>query len=155
MEDLSLHVLDVVENAIRAHATRIDLSIQEEEEQNRLTIRIRDNGKGMTQEAADKACDPFFTTKAGRRTGLGLPLWRQSAEETGGRLDVQSKPGEGTEIIVVFHTNHPDMRPMGDMLETIAALLTANRSIRIVVDITTHDQEIHFDSWVGSGKRVD
>jgi signal transduction histidine kinase len=83
MEDLSLRILDVAENAIRAHATRIEISLHEEVERRRLTVCIRDNGEGMTAETAGKACDPFFTTKEGKRVGLGLPLLRQSAEETG------------------------------------------------------------------------
>lgn len=147
MEDLSLHILDVAENAIRANATRIEISLHEEAEQHRLTIRIQDNGEGMTPETAGKACDPFFTTKGGKRVGLGLPLLRQSAEETGGRLHIRSEPGKGTEVTVVFNTNHPDMRPMGDVLETIAALLTANPSIRIVADIRTSEHNVQFDSF--------
>ena len=86
MEDLSLHVLDIAENAVAAGATRITILINENEARDLLTIRISDNGPGMTKEAARRALDPFFTTK-GKRTGLGLPLLAQAAEQCGGGRD--------------------------------------------------------------------
>jgi len=154
MEDLSLHILDIAENAIRAHATQIEISVREEEEHHRLTVRIRDNGEGMSEQALAQACDPFFTTKSGKRVGLGLPLLRQSAEETGGQLHVRSSPGEGTEVTAVFDTSQADMRPLGDVLETIAALITASPSVRLLADVRTGEHAFHFDSWTGQTKRI-
>jgi K+-sensing histidine kinase KdpD len=154
MEDLSLHILDVTENSVRACASEIALDVHEDVAAHRLTIRIRDNGEGMTEEALRRACDPFFSTKGGKRVGLGLPLLRQSAEETGGTMEVRSSPNAGTEVEAVFRTDHPDMRPMGDLMETLATLVTANPSIRVVADVDTGECRFHFDSMGKSQEEV-
>lgn len=121
MEDLSLHVLDVVENSIRAGADKIDVILEEGKEQT-LTLTIRDNGCGMDKQAAANAGDPFFSTKEGKSFGLGISLLAQAAESTGGYLELKSSPGEGTEVIAFFHSDHIDMKPVGDMEMTMALL---------------------------------
>lgn len=146
MEDLSLHILDVVQNAVRAGARTIRIRLREDRRSDRLTLSIRDDGRGMDAETARRATDPFFTTKGGKRVGLGLPFLAQAAEETGGRLSVRSAEGRGTAVRAVFRPSHPDMKPQGDVVETLAALVTAHPEIRFVCDVKTRDMEFVFDS---------
>lgn len=147
MEDLSLHILDVVENSIRAKAKKIKIKILEDESKGRLVLSIEDDGEGMKRATVKKALDPFFTTKDKKRIGLGLALLAQAAKQAGGWLKVDSKPGEGTKLKAIFKLDHPDMKPMGDMRETMATLILENPSIRFIYDHKTGDSHIHFDSF--------
>jgi len=103
MEDLSLHILDIAENSIAASAARIEIRIEEDKAKDLLTIEIKDDGKGMNEQTLKKALDPFFTTRTTRRVGLGLSLLTQAAKDTGGNLELNSAPGEGTAVRASFH----------------------------------------------------
>lgn len=146
MEDLSLHILDVTENAVRAGASEIEIKIDESPDHETMELSVCDNGRGMEQEALKRAMDPFFTTRKGARIGLGLPLLRQAAEETGGGLRVVSGEGEGTRVIATFKCGHPDMRPLGDICGSLAALLAGHPSVRFVLDCRTGNEHVYFDS---------
>ena len=122
MEDLSLHVMDVVENSITGGATAVLVRVDRNSEAGLLTITIRDDGTGMTATESRHAIDPFYTTKQGKRIGLGLPLLRQAAAEAGGAMDVTSTPGDGTVVRAEFRLDHPDRKPLGDMEGTIDLL---------------------------------
>jgi anti-sigma regulatory factor (Ser/Thr protein kinase) len=123
MEDLALHILDIVENSIAASAKRIELLVVEDKESDVLLIEIKDDGKGMDKETREKALDPFFTTRTTRRVGLGIPLLAQAARESDGRIEIESQPGEGTTITAFFRHSHPDRKPLGDLLETIRTIV--------------------------------
>jgi len=129
MVDLSLHVLDIVENSIVGQASKIDVEIVEDEADDRLTLTIRDNGKGMEQTEARECLDPFYTTKDRKRVGLGLPLLAQAAEQCGGHLDVASVPGAGTTVTAVFQLSHVDRQPIGDMRTTLRVLTATQPEI--------------------------
>ena len=131
MEDLSLHILDIVENAIAAKAKRIDVLIREEVNEDRLVIEIIDDGIGMDEEVREKATDPFFTTRTSRKVGLGLSLMAQAAREAGGMLRVESELGKGTKVIATFQYSHIDRKPLGSMIETMATLLLGNPELDI------------------------
>jgi signal transduction histidine kinase len=122
MYDLSLHLLDIIENSIAADATRIDILIIEQSKADKLIIEIRDNGRGMDREIQEKVLDPFFTTKSQKKTGLGLSLFAQAAKESGGNLNIQSEVSKGTKITAVFKLGHIDRKPLGDMDETMRVL---------------------------------
>jgi len=81
MEDLSLHILDIAENSIDAGATRVEVMVEEDSMKDKLSIRVRDNGRGMDETTRERVTDPFFTTKTVRRVGLGLPFLKQASEE--------------------------------------------------------------------------
>lgn len=147
MQDLSLHILDIAENAIRAGGDRIAIEILEEEEHDKLTISIEDNGKGMSAEMVEKARDPFFTTKGGKRFGLGLSLLAQAAQQAEGEFRIDSEPGLGTKIVAVFKLSHPDTKPMGDIVETMKTLVASHPEKRFVFDYTSGDEKYHFDSF--------
>ena len=131
MEDLSLHILDIVENAISAKAKRIDILVIEEPKKNRLVIEIKDDGIGMDEEVSRKAVDPFFTTRASRKVGLGLSLIAQAAQETGGALRIESESGKGTNVTATFQYHHIDRKPLGSILETMTTLLLGNSELDI------------------------
>lgn len=147
MQDLSLHILDIAQNAIRAGGDRIVIEIAEDEEHDKLTISIEDNGKGMNAEMVEKAIDPFFTTKDGRKFGLGLSLLAQAAQQAEGEFRIDSKQGAGTKIVAVFKLSHPDTKPMGDIVETMKTLIASNPERQFVFDYKKGDESHHFDSF--------
>jgi anti-sigma regulatory factor (Ser/Thr protein kinase) len=124
MQDLSLHILDILENSIAASASRIEIELEEDTRRDLLCLEIRDNGRGMDAQTRKRALDPFFTTKTTRRVGLGLPLLAQAARESGGTLQIASQPGQGTLVKAVFQLSHPDRKPLGDIAETLRTILS-------------------------------
>jgi DNA mismatch repair ATPase MutL len=134
MEDFSLHLLDVAENALVAGADRVEIGIFEQPENDIMTIKIKDNGCGMDEQAVELALDPFYTTKPGKRVGLGIPLLAQAAREAGGNLEIHTAPGEGTAIRATFQLSHPDLKPLGDVLETMATLACAHPQVEFVLE---------------------
>ncbi|MEW5814934.1 MAG: ATP-binding protein [Spirochaetota bacterium] len=129
MEDISLHILDIVENSIRAKASIIEVIVEEKPEEDILSVTVRDNGKGMERFDARRVLDPFYTTKPEKRIGLGISLFAQAARESGGRLSVKSSPGQGTEVSAIFGLTHPDRKPLGNIEETISLLKAAHPEI--------------------------
>jgi len=121
MEDLSLHILDIVENAVAAGATRVRIAVNENAARDVLTLRVTDNGRGMSAREQARALDPFFTTGR-KRTGLGLPLLAHTAEICGGRLTIASGPGRGTSVAARLPFFHFDRPPLTKMAETLMTL---------------------------------
>ena len=128
MRELSLHILDVLENALEAGATEVDLEIDEDLLADRLTITVRDNGRGMDAQTARRALDPFFTTRTTRHVGLGLPLFAAAARRCEGDLGLDSSPGRGTVVTATFRHSHLDRAPLGDIAGTLLAFLLSERS---------------------------
>ncbi|MDP3259901.1 MAG: ATP-binding protein [Thermodesulfovibrionales bacterium] len=129
MEDLSLHILDIVENSIAAGANRVEIRVIEDTRKDILSVEIRDNGKGMSEEVLENAVDPFYTTRTTRRVGLGLSLLSQSAKEAEGEMTIKSKEDEGTTIYAYFKHSHIDRKPIGNMAETLIVLIAGNPDI--------------------------
>lgn len=129
MEDLSLHILDIVENSIQAKAKRVEIKIIEELEKDVLLIEIKDNGQGMNKDVVKKSLDPFFTTKDVHKVGLGLPLLAQATREAEGKFAIDSQPDKGTKIMATFKYSHIDRKPLGKMEKTIMTLIMANPEI--------------------------
>jgi len=132
MIELSLHILDISENAVRARAGHVLISVTEDRIKDRLTLEIRDDGAGMTTEDLKRVLDPFYTTKKVRRVGLGLPMLAQAAENAGGCLTIESESGKGTVVTVAFQLNHVDRQPLGDLAGTLVTLITGNPDIHFV-----------------------
>ncbi len=133
MQDLSLHILDIAENSINAAATEIKIKIVEDLGANLFLLEISDNGKGMDEEMLKKVYDPFFTTKC-KRTGLGIPLLAQSAEECNGELTIKTGKGKGTTITATFQYNHIDRKPLGDIEKTMIVLIASNPDIDFMLE---------------------
>lgn len=132
MRDLSLHILDIAENSIDAQATRIEIRLEESRSRNRLALEIIDDGAGMDEETVKKALDPFMTTKTTRRFGLGLPLLAQAAQAANGRLSIESGPAQGTRVRADFELDHIDLKPLGDISQTLAVLIMGHPEVDIV-----------------------
>jgi signal transduction histidine kinase len=134
MEDLSLHILDIVENSLSASAREIMILIDEDRGKDLLSLEIRDNGEGMDEEMRRKALDPFFTTRTTRHVGLGLPLLAQAARESGGTIQVDSTPGQGTLVKAVFQLSHPDLKPLGDIPGTLGTILAGKPNLDLLFE---------------------
>lgn len=131
MRDMSLHILDIAENSVRAGASVVEIEVTVDRGRDMLAISVRDDGRGMDDPAMKKA-DPFFTSKQDKRFGLGLPLFKQAAEECGGSFEIDSEPGRGTMVRAEFQLSHPDLKPLGDMGATLAALVQARPGMDFV-----------------------
>lgn len=129
MRELSLHILDLVQNSLAAAATEVTITVRELVAANRLEIEIGDNGRGIPQSSLGKVHDPFFTTRSTRQVGLGLSLFETAASQCGGGLKVRSQPGRGTTVLAVFQYDHLDRAPLGNMADTILALVATNPGV--------------------------
>jgi len=146
MTELSLNVLDVANNSIRAGANLIEISVQIQREQNLLAITIADNGSGMTQEQLQVVEDPFFTTRTTRKIGLGVPFFKMAALNTGGTFHIESTLGIGTTVTASFQLSHIDRMPLGDMNSTIHTLITLNTQIDFVYTYLFDDNHFTLDT---------
>lgn len=129
MKELSLHVLDVAENGISAGADHIAIEVIEDREQNRLTLHIADNGRGIPRDQIDRAIDPFYTSRTTRRVGMGLSLLNAAARQCGGHMWIDSETGKGTRIKAEFVHDHIDRAPLGDMAATMISLIMGSPGV--------------------------
>ncbi len=150
MKELSLNILDIAENSINACATLIEILINETD--NILTVTVKDNGCGMEPEVLKRAEDPFFTTRTTRKVGMGIPLFKLAAEQTGGCLKTVSKSlkksaeHHGTEITATFYKDHLDFKPLGDVGSTITSIITGHPEIDICFIHKTNSGKIILDT---------
>lgn len=126
MRELSLNILDIAQNSISAGAPLIELLVSESTKDKTLLLGIYDNGCGMTEEQVSQVLDPFFTTRTTRKVGMGIPLFKLAAEQTGGSFKIESKKGEGTRVEALFKTDSVDFTPLGDIAATVITLITMN-----------------------------
>ncbi len=145
MDELSLYVLDISMNSVRAGANEIEMTLREDGEW--LWFTVTDNGCGMTEEQVRKLSDPFFTTRATRSVGLGIPFLKVLAEMTGGFVTIESKSEKefedhGTKIEAKFGKNHIDFIPLGDMVETVKTLIQGSPAIDFTFRHITEKGEV-------------
>jgi hypothetical protein len=146
MLTLAAHILDIAENSVRAGATLIEISIDEDSQKDELTIEIRDDGHGMSQEVLHKVLDPFFTTKTVRRVGLGIPLLKDAAERAGGALHLISQENQGTKIKATFGLHHLDRQPLGDISSIMTILIIANSEVDFFYKYRHNDRRFEMDT---------
>ena len=146
MNDLSLHIIDIIQNSISAGATLITLVIIEDIDGNLLTIIIEDNGRGMSSEQVKRLSDPFFTTRTTRKVGMGIPLFRQSAEQSGGGLVVESTVGVGTKVTATFIHDNIDRPPLGDVANSFILMVSANPQLDFLLRYVYNGEEYIFDT---------
>ncbi len=146
MRELSLNVLDIVQNSISAKATVIEIELFEHIEKDLLEINIFDNGKGMTEEQVKSVIDPFFTTRTTRKVGLGIPLFKMAAEMSGGRLDIKSEIGKGTKVYTSYGYSNVDRMPVGDMNGTVSMLIRMNPDIDFVYTHSINEKSYVLDT---------
>lgn len=146
MRELSLNVMDIAQNSVRAKASVIKIEITEDTEQSTLEIKITDDGCGMSEEQVKSVIDPFFTTRTTRKVGLGIPLFKMAAEQTGGYLDIKSQLGKGTVVTAKFISSHMDMTPLGDINSTISILIRCNPDTNIVFTHSVDNKTFSLDT---------
>lgn len=146
MKELSLHILDIVNNSITAGASLIQITIREEEESDSYFLLVTDNGKGIPMDMLDKVVDPFVTSRSTRKVGLGLPLLKQNAERTGGFLHIESVVGEGTTVTCRFELKNFDRPAIGDISGVISMLTCSFTDIDFIYSHSTRHGNYVFDS---------
>lgn len=146
MTELSLNVLDIVENSVSAKASFICINIEANTEADTLLIEINDNGCGMASEQLKKVTDPFFTTRTTRNVGLGVPFFKQSAEMTGGSFSINSEVGKGTEIKAVYVLSSIDRFPLGNICLTIHQLILMHQECDFLYRYCYDDKEFTLDT---------
>ena len=146
MEELSLHIMDIVQNSITAGASLIEVEIDEDAAEDKLTIAVTDNGCGMDEDTLARVCDPFTTGRTTRRVGLGIPLFKLAAEQTGGEFLIESERGRGTRVRAVFGYSHIDRQPLGDMVSTMHQLVTAHEAVDILYIHRVGEREFRLDT---------
>lgn len=130
MRELALHILDVVENSLRAGAGIIQVIVDEQPGEDTLRIDVEDDGPGLPVSVED-AVDPFFTSKEGKRTGLGLSLFKFRAEQAGGSFRVEKSPLGGCAVRAVMPLSHIDRSPLGDLAATLASVVCTSPEVEL------------------------
>ncbi len=145
MVDLSLHLLDLMQNSAHASAHRVWVLISQDVAGDRLQISVTDDGRGMSQEELKLARDPFYTS-ARKKVGLGLPFIIQASEMAGGTVTIRSTEGRGTEVSVLFRLSHVDRQPLGDPVSTLVSFIAGNPDIGVEFTYQGPGGKFHFDS---------
>ncbi|MBN2286013.1 MAG: sensor histidine kinase [Tissierellales bacterium] len=146
MKELSLHILDIAQNSIEANATLIEININEDILNNKLSIVIHDNGHGMTEIETERAINPFYTSRLTRKIGLGIPLLKSAAERCKGSFTIQSTLHVGTIVSCEFEYNHIDRAPIGKIEDTLLVLLNSAEKVDIHYTHKYNNQVFQFDT---------
>ena len=142
MREIALNILDIAENSVKAKATLVEITVTAEN--NVLTVTITDNGVGMSKDFLERVTDPFTTTRTTRKVGMGIPLFKEAAETTGGSFSIDSEPGAGTVVKASFVIDSIDRAPLGDVAESAVTLL--REDIDFVWVYTVEDKSFTFDT---------
>ena len=148
MKELSLNILDVAKNSVTAGASNVLISLVTAAD-GWLTLTIKDDGCGMTDEVVRNVTDPFYTTRTTRKVGLGLPLLKLAAEQTGGALELCSstdKELHGTTLKATFDTKSIDFMPIGDIVSTVCILIAGSPEIDFVFEDVTQMRSVRIDT---------
>lgn len=146
MNELSLHILDICQNSIKADATIVEIVINEDITNDSYEITIKDDGKGMNKKTLSEVSDPFFTTRTTRKVGLGISLFKMAAELSDGGLAIHSEIGIGTEVTVDFVHSHINRAPLGLIEDSISILCLNEKGIDIVYKHYYNKKEFIFDT---------
>ena len=145
MRELALHILDLVENSLRAGASVIEVGVEEETEADRLIIRVEDDGPGLPVPA-EQALDPFYSTKPGKKTGLGLSLFRFRLEQAGGRLELGRSQLGGLAVLGEMSLSHVDRSPLGDLASSLSTVAACNPEVELRCRLRRERQEVSVSS---------
>lgn len=150
MKEISLNILDIAENSVKARATLTEISVRENGDT--LTLTITDDGCGMSEQTVKSVIDPFYTTRTTRKVGLGIPLLKLACEQTGGTLTIKSKVAtpedgtHGTTVEAVFFKNHIDFTPLGDVISSIVTLIQGHPDTDFLFTHRTEGGEVRLDT---------
>ena len=147
MRELSLNILDVAQNSISAGASLVEINVIEQDFDSTLTVEIKDNGCGMDKDFLSDVVNPFRTTRTTRKVGLGLSLFKNACEQTGGSFDISSEVGVGTKVKAVFVYDSIDRQPLGNMAETMSAVIGGNDSTDYIYRHTFCKKTFEFSTF--------
>ena len=145
VEDISLHILDIAENSVRADAKNVEIIVSRDLNNDLLRVEVNDDGKGMDAGTLAMVRDPFFSTKH-KKTGLGIPLFAQAAELTGGTLMIESVPGKGTRVSATFTWSHVDRPMIGSMADTVLSLIAGHPYLEYVYEERDNGRVFRIDT---------
>ncbi len=135
MHDLSLYLLEILENSTRAGAGRVDIDVVIDRASDQLRLSVDDDGSGLKVTPA-QTLDPFYTTKAGKKTGLGLSLFKADAQAAGGDLTIGPSPELGGVRVEAFmRLGNVDRTPIGDLATTINVTAFTNPDVEFTVSL--------------------
>ena len=146
MQELSLNILDIAQNSVKAGATLVTIAVTAQSIANRLEIVIEDNGCGMDELQVKRVTDPFYTTRTTRKVGLGIPFFKMAAEMAGGGLALFSEPGKGTVVKAWFELDNIDRMPMGALGETVTSLIQCSPTVDFVLRYRVDDRQFVADT---------
>ncbi len=146
MDELSLNLLDIVQNSIHANATLITINVIDHQQMNCIGFEVIDNGCGMTDEQVSKVIDPFYTTRTTRTVGFGIPFLQQLADETDGELKLSSVLNSGTKLSLKLKKDNIDVPVMGNLADTLFTIIQANQTIDFYFKYLDDVHEFIFDS---------
>lgn len=146
MRELALHILDIAENSVSAQARRVEISVVEDPQRDRLRLCVRDDGRGMDEDMVARVTDPFVTSRTTRKVGLGIPLLKAAAEGCNGHLRIHSALGHGTCLEAEFQRSHIDRMPLGDLAGTMYTLVVGWPDVRWVLRYSVGESKYEFDS---------
>ena len=146
MKELSLHILDITQNSIRAQAKLVKLTIIESLAANELAIMIEDDGCGIPADKIQNIADPFVTSRTTRRVGLGLSLFKAASETCGGFFRITSEFGVGTKVTGTFKRDHIDRAPLGNMADTVVTMVMSFEEADLIYEHDYNNQSFIFDT---------
>lgn len=152
MRELSLNILDIAQNSVTANAKQVVIEVFASIKNDVLRISVEDDGKGMSEELLRSVVDPFTTTRTTRKVGMGIPLFKESAEVTGGSFEITSKVGVGTKTTATYVLSSIDRMPIGDLAGTMQSLYTANSDVDFVLKVVSDEDEYEFST--AEAKRI-
>ena len=150
MKELSLNILDIAMNSVKAGATTISIVLTEDEKF--FKMEISDDGCGMKKEFLERVTDPFATTRTTRNVGLGLPFLKLAAEQTGGRMEITSRhidefpTNHGTVTLAIFDKTSIDFTPLGDIISSLVTLIQGSPQIRWIFSHTMSENSVTLDT---------
>jgi hypothetical protein len=145
LRELALHLLDIAENSISAHASEITITVMEDSTADRLSMSVQDNGAGMDAQMVARVTDPFVTSRTTRKVGLGIPLLKAAAEACNGYLRITSQLGAGTLVEVEFQRSHIDRMPLGDLAGTLLSLVIGSPQVHWIFHYQVDSRQFIFD----------
>ena len=152
MKELSLNILDISQNSLKAGAKNVSVILDEVSKENTLIMTITDDGCGMSEEMVRNVTDPFCTSRKTRKVGLGIPLLKLAAEQTGGYIEISSRheneypDSHGTVVTAVFGTDSIDITPLGDIISTLIVIIQGHPDVDYLFRHTTPKGEVVLDT---------
>ena len=147
MNNISLYILDIVQNSIKSHSSVVDVTIDINEDNGLLLIEILDDGDGMNEDALKKVFDPFYTTRDNRDVGLGLPLFKELCEICNGRLEIESEIGVGTKVQCQLDLNSLDLPPLGDLTDLVLTIILNDEDVELVFKYKKNNKHLIISTY--------